>query len=109
MAKTLRSTWVGRVKLVPRGTIWYLCYHEHGRRRRPRIGPDFEQAKRAAAQINAQLALQLPGLLSFEPLSIAELRERWLDYHEHVRRSSVATVRRYRTATGHLWPVRKKL
>ncbi len=32
----------------------------------------------------------------------AYLRQRWLDYHEHVLRSSVATVRRYRQATQHL-------
>src|SRR5262249_40074867 len=32
----------------------------------------------------------------------AELRQQFLDYHEHVLKSSVATVRRYRAATGHL-------
>jgi integrase len=33
---------------------------------------------------------------------LAELRQRWLDHHEHVLRSSLATLARYRTATSHL-------
>ncbi len=59
-------------------------------------------AEQLAAQTNAQLAIAAPTPLSFEPLGIAQLRERWLHYHEHVRRSSVATVQRYRTASAHL-------
>src|SRR5688572_8472120 len=41
-------------------------------------------------------------MLSFEPLPISELRQRWLDHHEHVLRSSLATLSRYRTSTAHL-------
>jgi len=41
-------------------------------------------------------------MLSFEPVSVPERRRRWLDHHEHVLRSSVATIRRYRAATDHL-------
>ncbi len=41
-------------------------------------------------------------MLSFEPICIDELRDRWLQHHEHVLRSSVATINRYRTATDHL-------
>ena len=55
-----------------------------------------------AAQINGQLEVGAPAALSFEPVSIPELRERWLDHHENVRRSSVQTIRRYRAATQHL-------
>ena len=40
--------------------------------------------------------------MGFEPLSIPVLRRRWLDHHEHVRRSSLQTIRRYRAATEHL-------
>ena len=36
------------------------------------------------------------------PLPVSELRRRFLDYHEHVVRSSLATVSRYRSATQHL-------
>lgn len=40
--------------------------------------------------------------MSFEPITGEELRQRWLEHHEHVLRSSVHTVRRYRAATDHL-------
>jgi len=33
-------------------------------------------------------------MLSFSPVGIPELRQRWLDHHEHVLRSSIATIRR---------------
>jgi hypothetical protein len=55
-----------------------------------------------AAEINSQLESGAPSLLGFEPVTIAELRQRWLDHHEHIRRSSVSTICRYRSATAHL-------
>ena len=55
-----------------------------------------------AAQINGQLEVGAPAALSFEPLSLVDLRERWLLHHEHVLRSSVSSICRYRTATEHL-------
>lgn len=55
-----------------------------------------------AAEINAQLETGAPSLLGFEPVTIADLRQRWLDHHEHIRRSSVNTIKRYRAATMHL-------
>jgi len=55
-----------------------------------------------AAEINAQLEVGAPSALGFEPISIPDLRQRWLDHHEHVRRSSLQTIRRYRAATEHL-------
>ena len=85
-----------------RGKIWYLQYHDNGQRRRPRVGPDLLAARRLAAQTNAQLESGDVALLTFEPVSVPELRRRWLDHHEHVLRSSVHTVNRYRTATQHL-------
>ena len=102
MARKIQLFRVGKVAVYLRGKVWYLCYYEHGRRRRPRVGPDKELARQLAAQTNAQLEVRAPTALSFEPIGIAELRERWLDYHEHVLRSSVATVQRYRTASAHL-------
>jgi integrase len=93
---------IGKVQGFLRGKVWYLCYHEHGRRRRPRVGPDRQGAKRLAAQINAQLLVGAPAALSFEPVAIPALRDRWLSHHEQVLRSSVQTINRYRTATEHL-------
>jgi integrase len=55
-----------------------------------------------AAQINGQLEVGTPAALSFESISIPDLRQRWLDHNEHVRRSSLQTIRRYRAATEHL-------
>jgi integrase len=102
MAGKPQSFRVGRVLAYLRGRIWYLCYHQDGRRRRPRVGPDREAARRLAAETNAQLEAGAPGVLSFEPIAVAELRSRWLGHHEQVLRSSLATVNRYRTATDHL-------
>ena len=65
-------------------------------------GPDRDLARQMAAQINGQLEVGAPAALSFEPVSIPDLRQQWLDHHEHVRRSSVQTIRRYRAATEHL-------
>jgi integrase len=93
---------VGRVRANLRGRVWYLCYHEDGRRHQPRVGPDRDVARQMAAEINAQLEVGVPSALWFQPISLPDLRQRWLDYHECVLRSSVATVRRYRQATDYL-------
>ena len=53
------------------------------------------------AQINGQLEVG-PAALSYEPISVPELRYQWLDQHEQVRRSALGTINRYRTATEHL-------
>jgi integrase len=66
------------------------------------LGHDRDQALRAAAEVNAQLASALPGSFSFLPLSVTDLRQRFLDHHELVARSSLPTVSRYRAATQHL-------
>jgi integrase len=93
---------VGRVKAYRRNKIWYLCYHEEGKRRRPRIGADRSAARRMAAQINGQLETGAISALAFEPILIADLRGAWLKHHNTVRRSSLSTINRYRTATEHL-------
>ena len=93
---------VGKVRVLLRGRVWYPYYHEYGKRHQPRVGPDKDQARQMAAEINAQLEIGAPSALGFEPISIPELRQRWLDHHENVRRSSLRTINRYRTATQHL-------
>jgi integrase len=98
-AKSFR---VGRVRVYLRGRVWYLSYSEQGRRRQPRVGTDRDEAKRMAAEVNAQLEAGAPSSLGFTPIGFPELRQQWLDHHEHVRRSSLQTISRYRTATEHL-------
>jgi hypothetical protein len=78
---------IGKVQAYLRNKVWYLCYHENGRRRRPRVGPDRKAALHLAAQVNAQPEVGAPAALSFEQVSIPDLRCRWLDHHEHVLRS----------------------
>jgi hypothetical protein len=42
-----------------------------------------------ASQINAQLAAQQPTLLAFVPISVPDLRQRYLDHHEQVLHSTL--------------------
>ncbi|MCG6157702.1 hypothetical protein [Rubinisphaera margarita] len=93
---------VGRVRVYLRGQVWYLSYHEGGKRKQPRVGPSRDIARQMAAEINAQLEVGVPSSLGFEPITIVDLRQRWLEQHEHVRRSSLPTIRRYQSATAHL-------
>src|SRR5204863_53905 len=55
-----------------------------------------------AARVNDQLESGAPSALSFEPIGVAALRDRWLEHHDQIRRSSVHSIARYRTATDHL-------
>src|SRR5262249_39764752 len=71
---------------------------------RPRVGPDKEAARQLAAQVSAQLQLGAPAALSFEPISILELRRDWLEHHQQVLRSSVQAISRYPTPTDHPLP-----
>jgi hypothetical protein len=50
-----RAFRIGRVKCYQRGRSWYLCYHENGQRRRPRVGTDRAGARVLAAQSNGQV------------------------------------------------------
>jgi integrase len=93
---------IGKVTGYLRGSVWYLSYFENGRRRRPRAGHDLSAARQFAARVNDQLESGAPSAFSFEPISVSSLRDRWLEHHEHVRRSSVQSIARYRTATDHL-------
>ena len=99
--KTRRGR-IGKVSYFVHHGAWYVYYREHGVPIRRRVGEDQQAAKRAAAQINAQLATAAPTLFAFEPIEIPELQQSFLDHHEHVLRSSLATITRYRTATQHL-------
>lgn len=93
---------VGNVSYYSHHGSWWVYYREAERQVRRRTGPDEETAAAIAAQVNAQLATAAPTMFSFQPLAAPELCQQFLDHHEHVLRSSVATIRRYRTALRHL-------
>lgn len=93
---------VGRVSLYPHHGGWWVYYRLDGRPVRRKVADTRADAEPAAAQINAQLAAHAPTLLAFTPVSVPDLRRRFLDYHVHVLKSAVATVRRYHAATRHL-------
>ncbi|HUG17351.1 MAG TPA: hypothetical protein VMM56_00140, partial [Planctomycetaceae bacterium] len=46
---------IGKVRGDLRGKVWYLSYHENGRRIRPRVGSDQAAAKQLAAQVGTPL------------------------------------------------------
>jgi integrase len=93
---------VGRVSYYLHHGGWHLYYQESGESVRKRVADTEEAAARLAAQVNAQLSSGAQTLFSFEPVTVPELRQRFLDHHEHVLNSSLGTVRRYRAATRHL-------
>jgi integrase len=93
---------VGRVSYYLRHGGWCIYYLEGDRQVRRRVADTEEDAARIAAQVNSQLLAAAPTLLAFAPVNIPDLRRRFLDYHEHVQRSSLGTLDRYRAATQYL-------
>ena len=93
---------VGRVSIYQHHGAWWLYYRANGAAVRHKVAPSRQQAEQIAAQVNAQLATGAPTLLTFIPISISDLRQEFLAYHECVVKSSIATVSRYRAATQHL-------
>jgi hypothetical protein len=93
---------VGRVRCFLRGKIWYIRYHEKGKRIQQRVGPVRGETKQLAAEINSQVVCGIPSAVGFEQIRFDLLRRRWLDHHEDIKRSSLATIARYRSATEHL-------
>jgi integrase len=93
---------IGRVSYYFHHGAWSVYYKDGDRQVRRRTGPDEQMAEQTAAQVNAQLATAAPTLFSFTPVTVPELCRRFLDHHEHILRSSLATIRRYRAALKHL-------
>ncbi|HEY3324252.1 MAG TPA: tyrosine-type recombinase/integrase [Planctomycetota bacterium] len=91
----------GKVAIVQRGEKFWLSYIEDGQTIRRPVGCSLDDAQSAAAQVNAQLHQHAPTLLGFKPIAPREFLQQWLDYHEFVAHSSVATIDRYRAAAGH--------
>src|SRR5262249_7864557 len=93
---------VGRVSVYTHHGTWWIYYRDGGRPVRRKVATTRQEAEQVAAQVNAQLTSGAPSLLAFTPIGVSELRQQFLDFHEHVVASSVSTVRRYRAATQHL-------
>ncbi len=93
---------VGKVSVYLHHGAWWLYYRDDGAQIRRKISAEREEADQVAAQVNAQLTSGAPTLLAFSPIGISDLRQQFLDYHEHVLKSSLATLSRYRAATQHL-------
>jgi integrase len=94
---------VGRVSYYQHHGSWYLYYRDGARPVRIRVGQSEAEAARLAAERNAELARgYVTASPTFEPIAVTELRQRFLDHHEHVLGSSLATVNCYRTATAYL-------
>ncbi|MCY3017536.1 MAG: phage integrase SAM-like domain-containing protein, partial [Planctomycetota bacterium] len=91
----------GKVAVVQRGQRFWLSYVEDGQTIRRPVGYSHDDAQAAAAQVNAQLHQHAPTLLGFRPIAPRDFLRQWLDYHEFVAHSSVATIDRYRAAAGH--------
>lgn len=93
---------IGRVSIYLHHGAWWIYYRDQGRPLRRKIGGVRDEAEQLAAQVNAQLTSGAPTMLAFTPISIPDLRLSFVDYHEHVLKSSLGTIRRYRAATQHL-------
>ena len=97
-----KASWrrrVGRVTVYRRGTRFWI-YYRQGRQIRKLVGTNRDEALALAAKVNAPLAEGAPTLLAFQPIDVKGLIAKWLEHHEDVRRSSLATVRRYGTASA---------
>jgi integrase len=108
---------VGRVSLYTHhGALW-LYYREGGKTVRRKVCDALSDVAQVVNQLNLHLGVAnapapavvhtqpigaVPPQAPFTPVSVSDLRERFLDYHEQVLRSSVGTVHRYRSATAHL-------
>jgi integrase len=115
---------IGQVSLyLHHGALW-IYYRDGGKPVRRKVNGSLADGEKLAALVNAQLAavsreppaasnapapavvhshpVGVPPQVPFTPISVGDLRHQFLDYHEHVLRSSIGTVRRYRAATRYL-------
>ena len=90
---------VGRISVYPHHGTWWIYYSDASKQVRRKVAPTRQEAEQVAAQLHAQLTSGAPTLLAFTSIGVPELRQKFLDYHEHTLGSSVATVNRYRAAT----------
>lgn len=84
----------GKVTVYLHHGAWWVYSSEGSERIRKKVSESRQEAEQLAAQVNAQVAQGAPTLLSFQPIGVPDLRTQFLDYHEHVLKSSVGTLRR---------------
>ena len=101
-SRAVQRTRIGRVSVYQHHGAWWVYYRELGRPIRRRVGADQMAAERLAAELNAEVATAAPTHFQFEPVRVTALRQTFLEYHEHILRSSPGTVARYRTASRYL-------
>lgn len=93
---------VGRVSVFFHHGAWWLYYRDGGKQVRRKVATARHEAEQVAAQANAQLTSGAPTLFAFTPITVPDLRQQFVTFHECVMKSSLATVRRYQAATKHL-------
>lgn len=93
---------IGRVSIYFHHNAWWLYYRSGGKVCRIKSGSCQLTAEQQAGQIHSLLSLgQLPKPLN-GTVDVDVVKQQFLDHHEHVRKSSMNTVRRYRAAIEHL-------
>lgn len=106
MARARRSTRrrsrIGLVSVFHHHHAWWVYYRADGRPVRRRVSTDHAEALQRAAEINRQLNGADPPVSSFQPITVRELRAKFLQHHEQVLLSALATIARYRTATQYV-------
>jgi len=110
---------IGRVSLYEHHGGWWLYYRREGSQCRQHVGASQPMAECEASLLNAELAaaqaeLSLDQILAgrfgkapptsgqLPAIPISELRQRFLEHHDRVLASSLATIARYSTATLYL-------
>jgi len=93
---------VGRVTVFLHHNSWWIYFREQGKPVRRKAADSRQDAEEIAARVNSQLTSATPTLLSFQPVSVAVLKDRFLAHHADVIGSSPATIARYETALRHL-------
>jgi hypothetical protein len=110
---------VGRVSVYEHHGSWYTLHTEAGKPVRRRVEGGEARAEYDASLLNARLVAAEANLcvettalaggevvdasgVATASVAVADLRRAFLDHHEHVLGSAVATVSRYRAATRYL-------
>ena len=93
---------IGRVSVYLHHGAWWLYYRDNGQIHRIKSGACRSSAEQQATQVHARLAIGEVASPGTRNVDIATLCQLFLDHHEHVRNSSLNTVRRYRAALAHL-------
>lgn len=92
---------IGRVSIYFHHNAWWLYYRSGGKVCRIKSGSCQLTAEQQAGQINSLLSLGQLSMPLNGTVDVDVVKQQFLDHHEHVRKSSMNTVRRYRAAIEH--------